>query len=389
LEQVANDVGLLLSPMEMPADRGHHLGAILRTTLPQRVGLDVVVEQFIGIELRAVARELNQTDLVSVGGDKVLRDARAMHGIPVDNEIDLAARLLPKPAHEVDEHRRAEGAVEHPKDELPPVGDRGDHATAKALARRADDRRLADRRVAGARDMVTAQPHFITPVDRGALVLCVARNGGVFALQPRRDGGIVGGIADAILQEVLQIAETHGLLSHEHFTVDGTLLDAWASQKRVQPKDPAARTPSDDGDPKNPTVNFRRQRRTNETHESTTDPDARLARKSSGTASIVGYLGSVLMDNRHGRIVATDVRAPGYDSERDAAQNLHARKSRSAIDDRTTRHDGYAISQQQRKLVEESFGWGKVVGGLRKRHHRGQRRVDFVFRFVHAAPPRT
>ena len=200
-----------------------------------------------------------------------------------------------------------------------------------------------------------------------------------------RERLIDGGIADAFLQEVLQIAEPHGLLFHEHFTVDGTLLDAWASQKRVQPKDPAARTPSDDGDPKNPTVNFRRQRRTNETHESTTDPDARLARKSSGTASIVGYLGSVLMDNRHGRIVATDVRAPGYDSERDAAQNLHARKSRSAIDDRTTRHDGYAISQQTRKLVEESFGWGKVVGGPRKRHHRGQRRVDFVFRFLHAA----
>lgn len=67
------------------------------------------------------------------------------------------------------------------------------------------------------------------------------------------------------------------------------------------------------------------------------------------------------------------------------AQNLHARKARSAIDDRTTRHEGYAISQQTRKLVEESFGWGKVVGGLRKLHHRGQRRVEFVFRFVHAA----
>lgn len=139
-----------------------------------------------------------------------------------------------------------------------------------------------------------------------------------------------------------------------------------------------------------------------ETHESTTDPDARLARKSRGTASIVGYLGSVLMDNRHGLIVATDVRAPGYDRERDAAlemlttldprarrrtlgadngydtptfvegvracggtprvaQNVHARKSRSAIDERTTRHDGYAVSQQQRKLVEESLGWGKAA----------------------------
>ena len=241
-----------------------------------------------------------------------------------------------------------------------------------------------------------------------------------------RERLIDGGIADAFLQDVLWVAETHGLLSHEHFTVDSTLLDAWASQKSVQSKDPAARTPSDDGDPKNPTINFRHQRRPNETHESTTDPDARLARKSRGTASIVGYLGSVLMDNRHGLIVATDVRAPGYDRERDAAlemlttldprarrrtlgadngydtptfvegvracggtprvaQNVHARKSRSAIDERTTRHDGYAVSQQQRKLVEESLGWGKVVGGLRKLHHRGRRRVDCVFRFVHAA----
>jgi hypothetical protein len=241
-----------------------------------------------------------------------------------------------------------------------------------------------------------------------------------------RERLIDGGIADAFLQEVLRVADGRGLLSHEHFTVDGTLLDAWASHKSVQAKDPAARAPREDDDPKNPTVNFRQQRRTNETHQSTTDPDARLARKSHGTASIVGYLGSVLMDNRHGLIVATDVRAPGYDSERDAAlemltmlpprarrrtlgadkgydtadfvagvracgvtphvaQNIHRARHRSAIDDRTTRHAGYGISQRKRKTVEEGFGWGKVVGGLRKLHHRGQRRVDFEFRFVHAA----
>ncbi|MCO4098138.1 MAG: IS5 family transposase [Gemmatimonas sp.] len=145
-----------------------------------------------------------------------------------------------------------------------------------------------------------------------------------------RERLIDAGIADAFLQEVWRVAETHRRLLHEHSTVDGTLLDAWASQKSVQPKDPAARTPRDDDDPKNPTVNVRDQRRTNETHASTTDPEARLARTSSGTASIVGYLGSVVMDSRHGLIVA---------------QNIHARKPRSAIDDRTIRHDGYAISQ--------------------------------------------
>lgn len=238
-----------------------------------------------------------------------------------------------------------------------------------------------------------------------------------------RERLIDGAIADAFLQEVLKLADQRGLLSHEHFTVDGTLLDAWASQKSVQPKDGAP--PPRDDDPKNPSVNFRGQRRTNDTHQSTTDPEAKLARKSHGTASIVGHLGSVLMDNRHGLIVATDVRAPGYDAERDAAlemlttleprarrrtlgadkgydtpdfvdgvracnttphiaQNIHARKPRSAIDQRTTRHAGYDISQRKRKEVEESFGWGKVIGGLRKLHQRGRARVDFLFRFTHA-----
>ena len=239
-----------------------------------------------------------------------------------------------------------------------------------------------------------------------------------------RERLIEGDIADAFLQEVLKLADQHGLLSHEHFTVDGTLLDAWASQKSVQPKE--GTPPPRDDDPKNPTVDFRGQRRSNATHQSTTDPDAKLARKSNGTASIVGHLGSVLMDNRHGLIVATDVRAPDYGAECDAAlemmttlepragrrtlgadkgydkpefvegvracnttphiaQNIHARKPRSAIDKRTTRHDGYKISQRKRKVIEESFGWGKVIGGLSKLHHRGHARVDFVFRFTHAA----
>ena len=240
-----------------------------------------------------------------------------------------------------------------------------------------------------------------------------------------RDRLIDGQIAEAFLQVVLKAADQRGLLSHEHFTVDGTLLEAWASHKSVRPKDDPL-PPSSTGGTKNPAVNFRGEKRSNATHQSVTDPEARIARKSNGTASILGHLGSVLMDNRHGLIVATDVRAPGYDAERDAAvamlqslaprarrrtlgadkgydsaafvagtracgvtphvaQNIHARKATSAIDDRTTRHAGYAISQVKRKLVEEAFGWGKTIGGLRKLHQRGHARVRWLFAFTNAA----
>ncbi|MEO5813727.1 MAG: IS5 family transposase [Gemmatimonadaceae bacterium] len=240
-----------------------------------------------------------------------------------------------------------------------------------------------------------------------------------------RDRLLEGNIAEAFLQEVLKAAEQRGLLSHEHFTVDGTLLEAWASQKSFRPKDDPTPPPSD-GDRKNPTVNFHGEKRSNATHESVTDPDARLARKSNGTAAVIAHLGSVVMDNRHGLIVATDVRAPSYEAERDAAvemlatmepttrrrtvgadkgydtpdfvagarachttphvaQNIHAKKPRSAVDGRTTRHDGYDVSQVKRKLVEEGFGWGKTIGGLRKLHHRGREKVSWIFTFTNAA----
>ena len=240
-----------------------------------------------------------------------------------------------------------------------------------------------------------------------------------------RDRLLEGNIADAFLQEVLKAAETRGLLSHEHFTVDGTLLEAWASQKSFRPKDDPTPPPSD-GDSKNPTVNFRGEKRSNATHTSVTDPDARLARKSNGTTSTLSHLGSVLMDNRHGLIVATDVRPPAYEAERDAAvemlatleprtrrrtvgadkgydtadfvegaracnttphvaQNVHVNRRASAIDERTTRHEGYAVSQVKRKLVEEGFGWSKTIGGLRKLHHRGREKVGWIFTFTNAA----
>lgn len=240
-----------------------------------------------------------------------------------------------------------------------------------------------------------------------------------------RDRLLEGNIAEAFLHGVLQAAEERALLSHEHFTVDGTLLEAWASQKSFRPKDDPTPPPSD-GDPGNPSVNFRGEPRANATHQSVTDPDARLTRKSSNTAAMLGYVASVLMDNRHGLVVATDVRSPEYEAERDAAlelvttleprqrrrtlgadkgydtdafvgglrachvtphvsPNVHAYRPESAIDGRTTRHPGYAISQRKRKRVEEVFGWDKVIGLLRKLRHRGREKVGWIFTFTNAA----
>jgi transposase len=250
-----------------------------------------------------------------------------------------------------------------------------------------------------------------------------------------RDRLLEGEIADAFFNAVLKRADSHSLLSHEHFTVDGTLLEAWASHKSFRPMDERKPPPSDetsgsDTPSRNPEVNFRGEKRSNATHRSVTDPDARLARKSHNTAATLCYQASVVMENRHGLIVQTDVRSPAYDAERDAAlemltmieprrrrpgrsltlgadkgydtddfvagvralgftphvsPNVHARRHRSAIDARTMRHAGFAISQRKRKLVEENFGWGKVVGVLRKLHHRGRDLVGWIFTFTSAA----
>ncbi len=247
-----------------------------------------------------------------------------------------------------------------------------------------------------------------------------------------RDRLLDGNIADAFFTEVLRLAEQHQLLSHEHFTVDGTLLEAWASHKSFRPKDrPDAPPPSDEDGPgyagRNPSLNFRGEKRSNTTHQSVTDPDARLTRKSHHSAAFLGYQASVLMENRHGLIVQTDVRAPGGHAECDAAVELltllppsHARRTlgaargydtpefiadvralgftphvspnpgryrghRSAIDGRTTRHPAYTISQRKRKLIEQGFGWQKTVGTLRKLRHRGQAKVSWIFAFTSAA----
>jgi len=240
-----------------------------------------------------------------------------------------------------------------------------------------------------------------------------------------RERLLEGDIAQAFFNAVQQQAAVRQLLSHEHFTVDGTLLEAWASQKSFRPIAEGKPHGRSDDEPKNPTVNFRGERRSNATHRSVTDPDARLAKKSKHTAAILCYLGSVMTENRHGLVVATDVREPGGYAEEEAAlemltmlesqrrhrtvgadkgydtepfvtgarsagvtphvsQNIHARRPRSAIDERTTRHPGYAISQRKRKLVEQSYGWGKTVGLLRKLRHRGREKVSWIFTFTNA-----
>lgn len=228
---------------------------------------------------------------------------------------------------------------------------------------------------------------------------------------------LAGDIARQFFAAVLTQARRRRLLSDEHFTVDGTLIDAWAGQKSFTRTDGTGPGPSDD-DPGNPTVNFRGERRSNATHRSTTDPDSRLAKTSVGTAAKLAYLGEVLMDNRHGLIADACVQHATGTAEREAATALLAavpsggtvgadklydtadwvattrqqgitphvaQKPHSAIDRRTTRHPGYVVSQRLRKRVEEIFGWMKTVGGLRKLRHRGRDRVAWHFLFVATA----
>jgi transposase len=234
-----------------------------------------------------------------------------------------------------------------------------------------------------------------------------------------RDRLLAGDIAAAFFDAVLIHADSARLLSDEHFTVDGTLLEAWASHKSFRPR--GDEPPSEGGG--NPTVNFHGQRRRNATHQSTTDPDARLYKKAQGREAHLGYLGHVLMEHRSGLIVQATVTPADGHGERDAALVMleavpgpqritvagdkaydtrdfvaelramqvtphvaqHTTGRRSAIDGRTTRHPGYAISQRKRKLVEQGFGWMKTIGGLRKLRHRGGALVTWIFTFTAAA----
>jgi transposase len=231
-----------------------------------------------------------------------------------------------------------------------------------------------------------------------------------------RDRLLEGDIAAEFFDAVLGQARAAGLLSDEHFTIDGTQLEAWASLKSFRADQAPPPEPPDD--PGNPSVSFHGERRRNDTHTSTTDPDARLHRKGHGKEAKLAYLGHVLLDNRHGLVANVCVTEASGTAEREAAvlmaavsipaggtlggdKNFDAaalvrdlrqrritphvaQKRHSAIDRRTTRHPGYAISQQKRKLVEQVFGWMKTVGGLRKLRHRGGPRVEWMVTFAAA-----
>jgi transposase len=238
-----------------------------------------------------------------------------------------------------------------------------------------------------------------------------------------RDRLLEGKIAAKFLAAVLEQPRVNRLLSSEHFSVDGTLIEAWASIKSFKPKSNPDDTPPDKGG-RNAEVDFHGERRSNQTHASTTDPDARLYRKGSGKEAKLCFMGHGLMENRSGLIVEACLTQAHGHAEREAAlamiepradrpcaitlgadkgydaedfvnelrtmrvtphvvQNVSGR--RSAIDGRTTRHAGYAISLRIRKRIEEAFGWIKEVAGQEATRFRGLDRVGWAFTFAAAA----
>ncbi len=227
-----------------------------------------------------------------------------------------------------------------------------------------------------------------------------------------RDRLLEGDVAARFFAEVVELARQKRLLSDEHFTVDGTLIEAWAGHKSFRRKDGKR--------PKGPHGGFRGDKRSNETHESTTDPDARLYRRTHNGEARLSYLGHIVTENRNGLAVAACLtKADGY-AERDAALEMieslrkgrritlgadkgydvasfvaalrdlrvtphvtqNTTRRRSAIDGRTTRHVGYRMSQALRPMIERVPGWLKNVAGLRKTKHRGERRVGWSFLFA-------
>jgi transposase len=237
-----------------------------------------------------------------------------------------------------------------------------------------------------------------------------------------RDRVLAGAVATAFFEQVLAQAKTHRLLSDEQFTVDGTLIEAWAGQKSFKLKSAAVPMPPPE-DPGNPSVDFRGVRRTNATHASTTDPEARRYKQAAGQEAKLCFLGHVLMENRQGLVVNTRLTQATGTAEREAALALlrerpgrqrvtlggdknydthafvqdlragqvtphvaqHTTNRASAIDGRTTRHPGDTVSQQKRTRVEEIFGWLKTVGLLRNVKLRGVQRVGWLFTFAAAA----
>ena len=235
-----------------------------------------------------------------------------------------------------------------------------------------------------------------------------------------RERLLEGDIAGKFLAEVLADPVIKPLLSDEHFSVDGTMIDAWASMKRFRPKDGSGAPPTPG---RNGERDFHGEKRSNETHASTTDPDARLYKKANGQPAKLCHLGHVIIENRSGLVVAASLTPATGIAEREAAVamvealgggqriTLGADKAydtadfiaemrrlrvtphvaqndtnrRSAIDGRTTRHPAYAVSLRKRKRIEEVFGWMKTAAGMRKTRHRGTARVGWMFTLTAAA----
>ena len=238
-----------------------------------------------------------------------------------------------------------------------------------------------------------------------------------------RDRLLEHAVIEHFFTQIMRVADDKQLLSKEHFSVDGTLIQAWASHKSFRPKDGSDdQTPSGPG--RNAQADWKGKPRSNDTHQSTTDPDARLFRKSHHTASTLCYQGHLLMENRSGLVVGAVVTQANGTNERAAALAMldmvpgatpktvgadkaydtqdfieacrarnvvphvacnDTRRGGSAIDKRTTRHEGYKISQTIRKRIEEHFGWGKTVGRIRQTVYRGLRRVDQHFKLTMTA----
>ena len=241
-----------------------------------------------------------------------------------------------------------------------------------------------------------------------------------------RDRLLEGAVAEEFFSLIVEQARRRKLLSDEHFTVDGTLIEAWAGQKSFQRKrkgddDPLNRPPVDKSS--NPTINWHKDKRSNDTHESLTDPESRLYKKTRGSEARLGYLGHVITENRNGLVIDTRLTPATGAAEREAAVEMlrgkplsrratlgadrgydtralvaalreinvtpHVAQNdtnrRSAIDGRTTGHCGYEISQRKRKRVEEVFGWMKTVALQRKTRFRGSARVGCMFTFAAAA----
>lgn len=230
-------------------------------------------------------------------------------------------------------------------------------------------------------------------------------------------------VAREFLQHIVAHAKEKDLASSEHFSVDGTLIEAWASMKSFRPKD-------DDSDDNNGFGDFKGTKRSNDTHESKTDPDAKLLKKGAGREAKLCFVGNVLMENRHGLIMDTQLETASGTAERDGAlamlrrlraattaktprrvtvsgdkaydtkdfirqcrelrvtphvaQNITSHRG-SGIDGRSTRHPGYAMSQRARMLIEKIFGWGKTIGGMRRTRFRGKDRTSAAFTFTAAA----